>query len=242
MKWLRFERYGNGVDGNRWLGGVSIFSIFDTMTLIVARKYKNQIQVDSDTITMNPLEASTVNPSQLITLKSIILDREISVSFAGDVEKAQKVIRQIFELNDFRLDTVKAFLLNANIDSDNHVEFIVAHTAGSSRILKISDKKIYEGDDIYWIGDSKAFYEFRRYVFESEREVQELKSEGTFVQEGAFTKQDDESLYDSIFSPIAIQSKAFEKVVGMKKLLGLEDFMFQLSVTMVNKIIPPQQK
>lgn len=160
------------------------------MTLIVARIQGKNLQIDSDNIITDPNESKGVRNIQKGIIKTIILNGNLSVSYAGDVEYAQKTINEIYELNDFSLEHIKNKLLNANINSSAQVDFILATTENQPLLYKISEKTIEESDTMQWIGDKEGYSIFQSHY---------LPNIGN---------------QDEFFDSFYFQSMAFEEVIN----------------------------
>ncbi len=132
------------------------------MTLIIARISQNFLRIDSDSKITDPLVASNRNNIFSSLLKTIILNPTISVSYAGGVETAQKAIEELYKLNDFNINVVKAELLKVNIDSQYETDFLIASLENRPLLYKISNGEINVSDQSQWIGDIDGFNLFQK--------------------------------------------------------------------------------
>lgn len=143
------------------------------MTLIVARIYKENIYIESDSkITDERLVRS--DPLCGI-LKTLILHPFVSVSFAGNVNYAELAIKNFFKYAIDDVNVLLQMLLNINIESCNATDFIVATiTDRTPRLFKISDGQVIDGAESAWIGDIKGFEIYQR-EFHSQKNTVSLK-------------------------------------------------------------------
>lgn len=169
------------------------------MTLVVGRIFQGGIRIDSDSKITDPQIVDNRNNIFSGLLKTIILNPNISVSYAGGVEIAQKAIEELYKLNSFEINSVKSLLLKINIDNNYETDFLIASLENQPLLYKISNGKIEPSNSSHWIGDIDGFN-----LFQSEY-LPKLKS------------------YDPkhIFST---HSDAFEKVIESKKIESIGGF------------------
>ena len=133
------------------------------MTLVIAKKNSNSIRIFSDTKKTDLTDV--LKGISRSVLKSVILNRNLCVCFAGrigyaysSIQKLSGIIKQGYD----DLDKAKDFLLKENQDSNNNVDFIIASLAPKFSLVKISDSKVEEVIDQCWIGNIDAFDDYQR--------------------------------------------------------------------------------
>lgn len=125
------------------------------MTLVAALRNKARIVVMSDmAISNRSLARSNSVPGRL---KSIVLSTTLTVSYAGNSERALDVIRLISQRSYSAQAAIDELASYASINAGD-VEFLVCshEHPDSPRLVKISDLDVYEGADFYWIGNSES--------------------------------------------------------------------------------------
>ncbi|WP_233899346.1 hypothetical protein [Tenacibaculum piscium] len=132
------------------------------MTLVVGRITQGGIRIDSDSRITDPKIVSNKNSVFSGLLKTIILNPSISVSYAGDVEIAQKAIEKLYNLEKFEINKIKSLLLKLNIESGNETDFLIASLENQPLLYKISNGKIEPSNSFHWIGDITAFNLFQK--------------------------------------------------------------------------------
>lgn len=132
------------------------------MTLVVGRIIQSGIRVDSDSKITDPNIVSNRNNIFSGILKTIILNPNISVSYAGGVETAQKAIEELYALNTFEINKVKSLLLKINMESEYDTDFLIASLENQPLLYKISNGKIEPSNTFHWIGDINGFNLFQK--------------------------------------------------------------------------------
>lgn len=130
------------------------------MTLVVARKIKDNIRIFSDTKRSDV--SDVLKGVKRNILKTIILNEEICVSFAGRIGWATNAICQLRKTS-LSVDEVQNYLLRQNIESVDEVDFIVASLSREPSITKISGGIVESGLDQCWIGNKDAFNTFQKH-------------------------------------------------------------------------------
>ncbi|SRR6266542_6581371 len=130
------------------------------MSLIVARKQGNQLAIVSDTKLTYPnedIKGQKNNPSEGV-IKTVIINPNLCVSFAGDIDYAEKAIKELN--NNHSIEETIKILEKYHNRSDYKTEFLVCAGKPSPIIHKI---KVNESKDVHssWIGDIKAFSSFQ---------------------------------------------------------------------------------
>ncbi len=131
------------------------------MTLVVGRITQGGIRIDSDSKITNPNEASNQNNIFSGLLKTIVLNPNISVSYAGGVETAQLAIEELYKLGNFDIFKVKSKLLEINKDCKSETDFLIATLENQPLLYKISKGEISISNSFHWIGDIKGFNLFQ---------------------------------------------------------------------------------
>ncbi len=132
------------------------------MTLVVARIEGDNIYIESDS---KITDDRAVRSSPLCgLLKTLILHPFVSVSFAGNVHYAEQAINRFIQNNRFdNIYPLIQLLINANIESGNTVDFIVATINGRiPRLYKITNGILEQDISNAWIGDYDGFAVYQR--------------------------------------------------------------------------------
>lgn len=169
------------------------------MTLVVGRIVQGRIRIDSDSKITDPKIVDNRNNIFSGLLKTIILNPNISVSYSGGVETAQKAIEELYKLNSFDINSVKSLLLKINTENNYETDFLIASLENQPLLYKISNGKIEPSNSSLWIGDIDGFN-----LFQSEY-LPNLKSIDP----------------NDIFST---HSDAFDKVINSKKVESVGGF------------------
>lgn len=132
------------------------------MTLVVGKIAQGGIRIDSDSKITDPTIASNRNNIFSGLLKTIILNPNLTISYAGGVETAQKAIERIYELKRFEINTIKKELLKINIESDYETDFLIGSLENQPLLYKIANGKIEITNTTFWIGDKDGFNLFQK--------------------------------------------------------------------------------
>ncbi len=146
------------------------------MSLIIAKIINGKIYIESDS---KVTDKDTVRTDPLCgLLKTIIIHPFISISFAGVIYFAEKALKNIFEVNEFDLNSLTELLYNTHIESDNKTDFIIASIINNEPILiKISNKIIEQGVKSAWIGEPDGFNYFQsKYIPLLSQGIDEISS------------------------------------------------------------------
>lgn len=139
------------------------------MTLVVARIENQNIYIESDS-KITDENAIRSNPLCGL-LKTLILHPCVCVSFAGNVHYAEQAINRFFQNNKFdNILPLIQLLVEANIESGNTVDFIVATINGRvPRLYKITDGTLEQDISNAWIGDHDGFSVYQKgFIFQEE--------------------------------------------------------------------------
>jgi len=132
------------------------------MTLIVGRIIQDTIRIESDSKITDPKIVSNKNSIFSGYLKTIIINPRLCISYAGDIDYAQKAIENIYKLKDFSISKIKDLLLQVNKDSVYETDFLIGSVENQSLLHKINDGKIETTNQSFWIGDSAGFNLFQK--------------------------------------------------------------------------------
>ena len=169
------------------------------MTLVIGRIIQGGVIVESDSKITDPKIVSNRNYIFSGLLKTIILNPQISVSYAGDIETAQKAIERLYQSSSFEINQIKSELLEINIESEFGTDFLIASLENQPLLYKIANGKIDISNTAQWIGDIEGFNMFQKEF------LSKLKSYKP----------------THIFS---VHSNAFEKVITSEKIESIGGF------------------
>lgn len=124
------------------------------MTLIVAKKIGVHIQINSDAKKTDL--SNVLRGIECSILKTVIINKNLCVSFAGRIGQALSAIEQIYK-NNLSFDEVKALLLQENKNGNDETDFIIGNLDPISSLTKISGGYILENLDQCWIGNKQAY-------------------------------------------------------------------------------------
>ena len=98
---------------------------------------------------------NNVIPGQL---KTIVLNKEVSISYSGSTNKAISKIREIRTDLSKRIyfEEILESLSEFTTDENGEVGFIVSSHMGIPKLYKIADGQIHYGLDTYWLGSEDA--------------------------------------------------------------------------------------
>lgn len=132
------------------------------MTLVIARRWGSRIIVMSETM-ISDRNARTPNaiPGRL---KSVVVNKRLTVSYAGLSTQAIDAIRAVWTASLTGPQAIE-FLKESSQQYNGEIDYIVcAHDDPESpRLVKIQDGVVFEGADQYWIGDAIAAQEVSRF-------------------------------------------------------------------------------
>ena len=130
------------------------------MSLIIARIEGNNLGIVSDTKLTYPFhETKNFKTSPLDgVLKTIILNENLSISFAGEVEYAELALKEINEC--IQITTVIQVLEKFHNLSRGKTEFLICIGKPELRIYEIKNGEVNQ-TSMSWIGDKEAFNSFQ---------------------------------------------------------------------------------
>ena len=134
------------------------------MTLVLARRFGQRIVVLSDTM-ISDRQSVTDNifPGRL---KSIVINKWLTVSYAGLSVQAMDVARSLKSASVLTTSTAVSALLEANQLHEGEIDFILCSHEAGARLIKISDGSVFEGAEFYWIGNANAALDFSGFRME----------------------------------------------------------------------------
>jgi len=142
------------------------------MTLVVAKKIGNFIQVASDSkLTSDKHEYD--NPYLFGALKTVIVNKNTCISFAGiiqrgDINYPSIAFEEIYKDNNVSLSKIVDVLKQVHYDSGYEIDFIVGyHKDTLTELLKIQNGIVCRNADSYWIGDIDGFNLFQRHYLQN---------------------------------------------------------------------------
>lgn len=126
------------------------------MTLVAALRSMRRIVVMSDTMIS---DVDALRPNRVPgRLKSVVLNEWLTVSYAGLSLQALDAIRKLGADKHLTTETAISALCSASRSFDGEIDFLVcSHEMPiQPRLLKISEGKVSEGQDLYWIGNQES--------------------------------------------------------------------------------------
>jgi tetratricopeptide (TPR) repeat protein len=126
------------------------------MSLIVARKHKNNLIVLSDTkLTYRHEERNSPRDG---TIKTIILSPDVAVSYAGDVYFAEEALKEVGD--SVEVSDIESILLKYHNESRRTTDFILAVGFDNPYLIEIKDGASNQTDNS-WIGSYEGFRHFQ---------------------------------------------------------------------------------
>ncbi|EGW22900.1 hypothetical protein [Methylobacter tundripaludum] len=130
------------------------------MTIVVAMKFDERILVMSDTMISDPTDrADNILPGRL---KSIVINKWLTISYAGLSNQAIHIIRGIKKLSNISTELVVNILAEASRNHGDDLDFILCSHENAARLIKISSGEIFEGAEFHWIGNRQAVSELSK--------------------------------------------------------------------------------
>ena len=126
------------------------------MSLVMAMQFGDRICILSDSMISSSASVDDeVIPGQL---KTVVLNKEIAVSYSGPADKAVGKIREI--RNDLTervyFEEVLESLSEFTRNEGESVDFIISSHISIPKLYKIAGGEIHYGLDMYWIGNEGA--------------------------------------------------------------------------------------
>lgn len=126
------------------------------MSLVMAMQFGDRTCILSDSmISDTDTTDNNVIPGQL---KTIVLNKEVAISYSGSTNKAISKIREIRTDLSKRIyfEEILESLNEFTMDENGEVGFIVSSHMGIPKLYKIADGQIHYGLDTYWLGSEAA--------------------------------------------------------------------------------------
>jgi tetratricopeptide (TPR) repeat protein len=209
----------------------------ETMTLIVAKKFKTRIVLIGDTQKSNELTQERYRAEDP-QLKIAIVENSYAIAFAGKVVIAQKAIEEVHELQNKNLETISKKLLEFNLQSKGEASFILASLV-DDKLLAIKEGKAEETVSA-WLGNGKAYDIFKTTYAEKMEMYDRLKK--TDPDNSPFKNYSEEDYRFTAMSPclktvISSDDREIQDVGGFPIVLfGTKEnkkFEFQITVEMI---------
>lgn len=180
------------------------------MSLVVVMKEGNKVCIVSDTQLTYPDQESKrhkTSPGQG-GIKTVVIAKDIAVSFAGDIKFADQALHSIGSITDF--DKILSILNEFHQKSQHETEFVLTKGQLDSPplIYKISNG-ICSIEDFVWLGDYEAFNLFQSYRLNKSPSINTLKEKAS-----AKKSQPNEPLFRNFKISIErkVESDAFSKL------------------------------
>ena len=149
------------------------------MSLVMAMQFGDRTCILSDSMISDTNTTDhDVIPGQL---KTIVLNKEVSVSYSGSTNKAISKIREIrMDLSKrIYFEEILESLSEFTADENGEVGFIVSSHMGIPKLYKIADGQIHYGLDMYWIGNEAAAGRVLEEFEKDDRVIDELPNNMT---------------------------------------------------------------
>ena len=130
------------------------------MTIVAAKRCGDRIVVMSDTmISDSNLTRNNILPGRL---KTVVVNKWLTISYAGLSTQAIDAVRTIYTNPGTTTETALKYLLEVSCRHRSKLDFLVCSHEFETRLCKISNGKLFEGAKTYWIGSSEAASELSR--------------------------------------------------------------------------------
>lgn len=139
------------------------------MTLVVARLEREKAHVFSDTKLSygNGQEIPYLNGM----IKTIIVQMEVCISFAGDVEEAKKALLHIMTEKFNSVIEILDYLIKVHTDSNFNVEFgIISNIDRNPVLFCIKDGKLGTYLSNFWLGE--GYDQYQKYYHQDDENVE----------------------------------------------------------------------
>ncbi|QEA39337.1 hypothetical protein FGL86_09780 [Pistricoccus aurantiacus] len=124
------------------------------MTIVAAMKFSDRICVLSDTmITDHGNTRHNIIPGRL---KSIVINEWLTISYAGLSTQAMDAVRELYRDDNLTTAIAIDHLINVSGAYGGELDFILCSHENETRLVKVSNGKIFEGGSAYWIGNGQA--------------------------------------------------------------------------------------
>jgi|GEM_PF-6275502 len=149
------------------------------MSLVMAMQFGDRTCILSDSmISDTDTTGHDAIPGQL---KTIVLNKEVSVSYSGSTNKAISRIREIRTALSKRIyfEEILESLGELTADENGGVGFIVSSHMGIPKLYKIADGQIHYGLNTYWLGSDEAAKRVLEQFEKDDRVIGELPNNVT---------------------------------------------------------------
>lgn len=200
------------------------------MSLLVARREGNSIYIVSDTKLTYPAN----HPIKMISnprdgvIKITILNPNICVGFAGNVEDAELAIAHC---RNFSEDASKilSYLLEVNRSTNKQTEFIMLYNSWPRQLFVIKDAKLDIVESTCWIGSLDGFNLFQEEFYKVKTAKKGVTEDSLSLAEDAFTKVCESSTVPEVNGfRITVQNKS-----------GRLSYSQYINMNIVSQVIPP---
>lgn len=166
------------------------------MTLIVARKYKNNFIIVGDTKITDPFFDKN-NPKDGL-IKSVIINSQLCISISGNIIFGEEALQEI--VDGMQKENIIERLKYFHEKSENKTSFLVCFGNPYFEMIIIKDGIIENGQN-GWIGSFPAFKKFQNHFHSQKKEIETTR--GTFFEIALLPDEFDEKgtkEYSSMFS------------------------------------------
>jgi hypothetical protein len=192
--------------------------------LIICRKDDDELLIVSDTKLTYPSDQfpgkQTGHPSDGV-IKTVIVNPNLCVSFAGDIEPAEEGIKLIQPGDDL----TRVLKLLRDKSSSNRTDFIVCVSNPDIKIFEIKDSICKEVQSS-WIGSSNAFTRFQGYFYNQIQVKKDAPSSFIKIEPVIAKKDSDLSKVSGAFDKI-IDDPSVPEVDGFKVMVIVENGVFK---------------
>jgi tetratricopeptide (TPR) repeat protein len=210
------------------------------MSLVVVRKFENQLSIVSDTklsYAYHEIKNQKTNPSEGV-IKTVILRPDVTISFAGEIEAAENALSEISTNTSVEkiIDILKFYHKQSNFKT----EFLLCFASPEVSIYKFKNNQ-YGIVESSWIGDSKAFNEFQSNMMGTRKKPKKEKKSSQknnlsvdgrptilFEQMGLLMEQQINSLFSKMSSAMdeVINTSSVDCVGGFKVQVVFKEIFF----------------
>lgn len=133
------------------------------MSLVVAKKFQDNLYIVSDT-KLTCLLGCNLSPTEG-AIKISIVQSDLTISWAGNPEIADKALKDFFSITDRTLsdDDIVSFFLKKHMEGNTKTDFILSFLTPSPRLVAIKNNESAEATTS-WIGSHNAFSHFQQHM------------------------------------------------------------------------------
>lgn len=127
----------------------------------MAYKYKKNIIICCDTkVTKDDNYTNIEEYKRSIAIKSIIINKDICISFAGTIKIAENAINEVYWDIKKNINTIKNIL--EKYSKSWETEFLLAHINNEKKTILLSIKEWNTSQDLqfWWLGNIEAYNEY----------------------------------------------------------------------------------